>query len=410
MGPPMRRLAALASQLSSPPPPLPRRRRVPAAADEPTPTAEQRAHYDQMGYVVIDGLVPPALLTRLLGACDRLTDLARDPDACPEWMAATGRTTQGEPTTDDIAIDLTRPNPQGRHHTQGEPWHVAGIYHPEAEASCFLEYLGLPSIMDTAQRFLGGQEMQLGDAAPFVNPTESDFSIGWHRDAQWYGAGGGANGPSGSGDRLADFSEPTERAKWEMRTYDRSPDADIRGRMTEDDDRRINASNRTPEGRGRIKWHMPLLPDETFGIVPRSHLRWRTAEERAVLGHYNGDPDCLNPAASSTRLSKHSELANGVQIALKPGQCLYWNGDCIHRGANKANIKRRTLACNAEIWDPTVTVAAVRARGGTLFQRPDAVWRCQPEVRAAMPNARMLAMYDRWLQTQPYAADNGLLQ
>jgi hypothetical protein len=120
----------------------------------------------------------------------------------------------------------------------------------------FLEYLGLPTIMDTAQRFLGGQEMQLSDAAPFVNPTEADFSIGWHRDAHWNGAGGGASGPSGS----ADFSEPTERAKWEMRTYDRSPDADIRGRMTEDDDRRINASNMTPEGRARIKWHMPLLP------------------------------------------------------------------------------------------------------------------------------------------------------
>ena len=52
---------------------------------------------------------------------------------------------------------------------------------------------------------------------------------------------------------------------------------------------------------------------------------------------------------------------------------------------------------------------AVRERGGTIFQRPDAVWRCQPEVRAAMPNARMREMYDRWLQTQPYAADNGLL-
>ena len=273
----------------------------------------------------------------------------------------------------------------------------------------FLEYLGLPTIMNTAQRFLGGQEMQLGDAAPFVNPTEADFSIGWHRDAQWYGAGGGANGPSGSGERPADFSEPTERAKWEMRTYDRSPDADIRGRMTEDDDRRINASNRTPEGRGRIKWHMPLLPDSTLGIVPGSHLRWRTAEERAVLGHYNGDPECLTPAASSS-WSKHSELATGIQVALQPGQCMYWNGDCIHRGVNKAHIKRRTLACNAEIWDPTVTVAAVRERGGTIFQRPDAVWRCQPEVRAAMPNARMREMYDRWLQTQPYAADNGLLQ
>ena len=84
-----RRLAALASHLASPPAPPPRRG-VTAAGDEPTPTAEQRAQFDTLGYVVIDGLVPPALLARLLDACDRLTDLARDPDGCPEWMAATG--------------------------------------------------------------------------------------------------------------------------------------------------------------------------------------------------------------------------------------------------------------------------------------------------------------------------------
>ena len=86
----MRRLVALASHLALPPAPQSRHGEVPAAADEPTPTAEQRAQFDTLGYVVIDGLVPPALLARLLDACDRLTDLVRDPDGCPEWMAATG--------------------------------------------------------------------------------------------------------------------------------------------------------------------------------------------------------------------------------------------------------------------------------------------------------------------------------
>jgi hypothetical protein len=44
--------------------------------------------------------------------------------------------------------------------------------------------------------------------------------------------------------------------------------------------------------------HRPLLRDASFGIVPGSHLRWRTAEEREVLGHYNGDPACLERGAS----------------------------------------------------------------------------------------------------------------
>lgn len=57
------------------------------------------------------------------------------------------------------------------------------------------------------------------------------------------------------------------------------------------------AASLPQEGRGRIKWHMPLLRDATFGIVPGSHLRWRTEEERQVLGHYNGEPACLERAA-----------------------------------------------------------------------------------------------------------------
>ena len=358
---------------------------------EPPPTAAQREHYDRLGYVIIDGLVPPDMVRRLLEASNRLVDEARS-GSPPEWLASSGRTMTG--AGDDSSIDMTRPNPQGRRHTRGEPWHVAGVYHPKANAPVFLEFLGLPRLLDTAQRFLGGAELMLGDTGIFTNTPELDMSIGWHRDMAWF--------------RPGDFSEATERAVWDLRTYDRSPGADTSGRMTDNDDRRINASNRTPEGRGRIKWHMPLLRDATFGIVSGSHLRWRTDEERAVLGHYNGDPACVTRAAAGGG-SKHSELSTGIQLDLQPGQCLFWNGDCIHRGDTKAAIERRTLITNCESWDPNQTIDAVRARGGSLTQRADLVWKCQPEVRASMPTERMRVMYDRWLATQPYAVENGLL-
>jgi hypothetical protein len=107
--------------------------------------------------------------------------------------------------------------------------------------------------------------------------------------------------------------------------------------------------------------------------------------------------------------TKHSELSTGIQLDLLPGQCLYWNGDLIHRGDTKAHIERRTLISSWEAWDPAQTVRAVRARGGVLKQRMDTVWRCQPEVREAMPSDRRRLMYDRWLATQPYALEHGLL-
>jgi len=65
-----------------------------------------------------------------------------------------------------------------------------------------------------------------------------------------------------------DFSEEAERAVWARRSY--STGRIGAGRMTDNDDRRINASNRSPEGRGRVKWHLALLPDDAFEIVPVS--------------------------------------------------------------------------------------------------------------------------------------------
>ena len=201
-----------------------------------------------------------------------------------------------------------------------------------------------------------------------------------------------------------DFSLEAERTVWEKRTY--SSEVGL-GRMTDSDDRRINASNRSPEGRGRIKWHCALLPDSTFEIVPGSHTRWRTEQERAVLGHYNGEPGTAantgEPGGGG--LTQHSELDDGIAVDLLPGQCLFWNGDTIHRGANLAAVERRTLACAYDAFDPNQTVEAVAARGGTLSQQANWAWRCEPEIEEIMPTEFMKEAWRLWRRTQPYAAE-----
>ena len=54
--------------------------------------------------------------------------------------------------------------------------------HPQLDEPVFLEYLASPSIVAAASAFLrGAGPLMLGDCAPFVNPQEADFSIGWHR-------------------------------------------------------------------------------------------------------------------------------------------------------------------------------------------------------------------------------------
>jgi hypothetical protein len=85
----------------------------------------------------------------------------------PHWDLS-GRTAKGLP--ESTGIDMTRHNPQGRAHTQGEPWHVPAGYHPaNLGGGVYLEYLASEKIMGTARCFLGGAELMLGDTAPFIN-------------------------------------------------------------------------------------------------------------------------------------------------------------------------------------------------------------------------------------------------
>lgn len=347
-------------------------------------SAEQRRQYDTEGYVVISGLVSDEMVSRLLAATNSLTDLARSLGANDDSpLSNSARTMRGAPGE---GVDFMRNNPDGYLHTRGEPWSINGVFHPDLpESAVFLEYYGSEPIVAAAQAFLGGQELQLGDISPFVNPQEADFSIGWHRDMNWY-----SNGVD------PDFSAAAERAVWERRSYSTAEIGD--GRMTKNDDRRINASNRSPEGRGRIKWHLALLPDDSFEIVPASHRRWRTNEERTVLGHYNGER-----VQSDTGLTKHSSLDTGIVVHAEPGDCIFWNGDCIHRGANRANVERRTLACNYDAWDERQTVEAVAMRGGKLTQQANWRWRCEERVGESMPTDFLKQAWERWRLCQPHA-------
>ena len=175
-----------------------------AAATFVVLTEAQRRAYDEQGFVKISGLVPEDMVQRLLTATDSLTELARSLDAndTASPLSNTIRTALG--AAGEGPPDLKRHNPDGYLHTLGQPWSVSGVLHPDLpESKTFLEYYGSPNIVAAAQAFLGGQELQLGDISPFVNPQEADFCIGWHRDMNWY---------SDATSDHPDFSEEAERA------------------------------------------------------------------------------------------------------------------------------------------------------------------------------------------------------
>ena len=163
---------------------------APAAAAEPDDegpvTAAVRRQYDEQGFVVIDGLVSEELAARLLSATERVTAATRAVGGAAGEGGGGGLlrelgnfTTSGPPGE---GVDFTRHNPHGYLHTRGEPWNINGVMHPQLDEPAFLEFLASPSIVAAASAFLrGAGPLMLGDCAPFVNPQEADFSIGWHR-------------------------------------------------------------------------------------------------------------------------------------------------------------------------------------------------------------------------------------
>ena len=127
--------------------------------------------------------------------------------------------------------------------------------------------------------------------------------------------------------------------------------------------------------RNLFKWHVALLDDPCLWIVPGSHRRYRTDEEREYLV---GGKDGAIPGAK--------------RIEVKRGQTVFWNANTIHRGLMPQGMKERL----------TLTGALERHRDGDEPDDFDARfrWMLADNVRDALPPA-MLPIYDRWCSMHP---------
>lgn len=81
-----------------------------------------------------------------------------------------------------------------------------------------------------------------------------------------------------------------------------------------------------------VQINLPLYEDETLWVIPGSHKRPNTPEERVA---FNG--------------SKHyapidADMPGGVRVAIRPGQAVLYNNNIIHRGYHPAfTVPRRSL-------------------------------------------------------------------
>ena len=202
-----------------------------------------------------------------------------------------------------------------------EPAFVTGLMAPEFGEPVFAEYLGSEEVARCVRPLLG-DELRLGWV--HLCAIAGDYRGGWHRDV-------------GGQDRNAGYEE-------EMALLAR-------------------------HRKHLVKWHMALVDDPCLWIVPGSHRRYRTDQEKECL--MNGG---------------QGELAGGLRIDLKKGQTIFWNGNTIHRGRKPEGMEERSTLMGA-----LVDHRSVYEEG----EKGDQRWLLAENIRGTLPE-RTRRYYDNW--------------
>jgi ectoine hydroxylase-related dioxygenase (phytanoyl-CoA dioxygenase family) len=176
--------------------------------------------------------------------------------------------------------------PHKRQAGDSDIWGVSHLLHPELEEPAFAQYLASPLVLDVVADLLGvpqaqkAQRLQLELVNMLVNPAHQDFEIGWHRD-------------------LVRQDLPPDEEQAEL--------------------------NRLKLG---VQWNTALYEEACLVIVPGSHCRPKTPQERHLVFNHPKDP-----------------LPGQLAVRLKAGQGVYYDANLLHRGVYPRTTERQTLHC-----------------------------------------------------------------
>jgi hypothetical protein len=198
-------------------------------------------------------------------------------------------------------------------------WGVSHLLHPGLGEPAFARYLALRQVLDDVRALLGlspeqaASEVQIEYVNLLVNPALDDFEISWHRDV------------------VRDDLDPEDEA----------------------------AALALPQS--SVRWNFALYDDPCLFVIPGSHRRPKTPQEREV---------CVSRAWVA--------LPGEERVCPGAGQAVYYNTDLLHRGVYPRDRVRRTLHCDMGL--------------GTDARHQDALyqslsWMAGPEVPPTLPAA-----------------------
>jgi ectoine hydroxylase-related dioxygenase (phytanoyl-CoA dioxygenase family) len=203
----------------------------------------------------------------------------------------------------------------------GDIWGVNHLLHPDLGEPVFAEYMASDPVLDLAAEQLG-PSLRLSLVSMFVNPAKRDFAFGWHRDG------------------LRREVPPEEEEAILARPQD------------------------------SVQWNTALYDEACFLVVPGSHRRAATAEERDI------------------QFRRPMEAMSGeMTVPLEAGQAVYYHSQLLHRNVYPAGRRRETLHA---------ILHRHPSEEALPFYYHFVRWLEAPGVRATLP-PRLLPLYDNWL-------------
>ncbi|KAJ6538855.1 hypothetical protein DFH09DRAFT_1176423 [Mycena vulgaris] len=278
-------------------------------------------HFEEEGFVIIRGLIPPEDFARLEIACDHVISRTRS-GAWP-YRRTVGK--QFPPYGDD--------NP--------DSWGVQHLMHPDLEEPAFSQWYTSAAVINAVQSLLGCEEdeLQMELFNLLINPLSHNFALRWHRD-------------------------------------------DIGGDATEEEEwRALDAWK--PHG---IQWNTALYADSCLFVVPGSHKVARTPEQRL---HSEGQDPPADPL----------DMPGAIQVALQPGDSVFYNSNILHCASYDAQARRATLHASMG----NVRGGSVRARN--VLQH-GLSWMKEPKFSDGL-DSRGKAMLGRLLELYNAVGDVG---
>ncbi|KAL9932014.1 hypothetical protein V8E36_009075 [Tilletia maclaganii] len=325
-----------------------------------------RDAYERDGFVIVDGIFESEdEIAQLQLAAADVVKLTRD----GQWPH---RRVVGKqfPPFDEVSQDY---------------WGVQHLMSPSLPHSeRFTAFYGA-RVLDVSSALLGVPipQMQLELFNLLINPTQHAFALGWHRD-------------------------------------------DIKATIDEAEERRILIADQAVAGAakdgGGIQWNAALYDDACLFLVPGTHRRVRTEQERKANATAPPAPTPISPGQALSEADREAldgkwaiDPPTTLRVSLIAGQAAFYSQRVLHRASYLPTQTRATLhGCYGESGSSTsendgsaaqtISIGEQRARN-VLQHGVD--WMKEPAFGASLPH-RLKPIWDNLLRMERQWAGKNL--